>query len=70
MEIREQIIKAMEMRGMTQADLSRASGLSKQMLSKIILGKNTDIMLSTAVALAHALDVDYNYLFGWEDTSE
>lgn len=58
----EQVKLAMAAKGISQAELARITGLSQQMLSKILLGKNSDVKLSTAIAIARALDVSLDYL--------
>lgn len=67
MSFRERVVRAMEINGMSQADVCRESGLSSQLLSKIIVGKTENPRADTIVALAHALNVDFNYLLGWGD---
>lgn len=69
MDFGDRVIAAMNEKGMTQMELARESGLSQQMLSKIVLKKTSDPRLSTAIAIAKALDVSLSYLGGWEDDS-
>lgn len=61
------IIEAMEKKGWRQADLSRATGLSTALVSKIITGKIKDPQFGTVIAIAKALDVDLNYLAAWNE---
>lgn len=48
-------------RGLTQPDLSRATGISKATISNYELGRSTPDMRSLAL-LMNALDVDANYI--------
>ena len=64
----DRIKKAMEAKGYRPIDLARASGVSKQLLSRILNNQIANPRMDTLIALAHALDVDYNYIFGWDDT--
>lgn len=67
MDLRKRIAAAMAAKNMTQADVCREAGISTQLLSKIMVGKTDNPRMDTLVALAKALDVDYNYMFGWEE---
>lgn len=67
MVFRDRLQYAMDEKGMTQADVCRASGISTQLLSKIMVGKTENPRLDTLVALSSALGVDYNYLLGWDE---
>jgi transcriptional regulator with XRE-family HTH domain len=46
--------------GMTQADLSRASGLSQKTISRIEAAKNANITWEVLIALAEAFGVNLN----------
>lgn len=67
MNLSERITSAMENKGWKQSDLSRATGISTALISKIITGKIQDPQLRTMMTIAHALDVDMNYLSGWDE---
>jgi transcriptional regulator with XRE-family HTH domain len=54
-ELGEQIVARMEERGMTQADLARAMGVSRARVSQILRG-NDNLTLKSIVAVAIALD--------------
>lgn len=57
----------MEIRDMTAADLSRASGLSEASISAILKGRSADPKLSTLEKIAKALRISMDY-FREEDT--
>jgi transcriptional regulator with XRE-family HTH domain len=54
----------LDMKGMTQADLARKSGLSTAVVSQIVSGKTKDPRLSNVVMIANALGVSLDYLAG------
>lgn len=62
--ISENIQKALDERGMTQADLARRTGLSTAVVSQIVSGKTKDPRLSNVIAIANALGVSLDYLAG------
>lgn len=62
----ERIQFAMEMRGMTQADLARATGMSTAVIAQIVTGKTKDPLFGNVIKIAKALDVSLNYLAGWK----
>lgn len=66
MELNERIQKAMDARGMKQADVCRATGgtLSTSKLAHIMTGKTKDPQLSTCIALCKALNISFEYLAG------
>lgn len=66
MELRDRISAAMKVSGMSQADLSRATGMGTSKVSQILKGKVTDPRLSTAIKIADALNVSLDYLAGRE----
>lgn len=67
MELTERIQYILNSKEMTQADLSRAAGLSTAQVSQIMSGKVKDPRLSTIAAIAEALNVSLDYLaFGRE----
>lgn len=70
MNFKQRVQAAMDAKGMTQADVCRASGISTQLLSKIMVGKTENPRLDTLVRLSAALGVDYNYLLGWDDNAD
>lgn len=53
-------------RGMTQAELAEAAGISRVSVADIESGRRDDIKLSTLKALAAALQVDNYALFSEE----
>ena len=54
-DIGEQIVARMDERGMTQADLARAMGVSRARVSQILRG-NDNLTLKSIVAVAIGLD--------------
>lgn len=53
----ENIQSVMEMKGISQADVCRATGLSTAIVSLVCSGKTKDPRLSTIVPICKALDV-------------
>jgi len=51
-------------RGMTQADLARATGLSTAIVSQIVSGKTKDPRFDSVVKIARALGVSLDELAG------
>ena len=62
-----QMQKALDMRGMTRADLCRITGLKSGHLTPYIKDPDRDPRLSTALKVAQALNVSLDYLAGRED---
>ena len=62
--ISENIQKALDAKGMTQADLARKTGLSTAVVSQIVSGKTKDPRLSNVITIANALGVSLDYLAG------
>lgn len=60
----ERITYAMDKRGMTQADLARATGMSTSKISYICNGATKDPQFTAIIKIAAALDVSLNYLAG------
>lgn len=60
----ERIQNALDVRGMTQADLARATGLSTGLIAQIVSGSTKDPRFSNVVRIARALDVSLEYLAG------
>lgn len=58
------LVKAMEKRDMTQADIARKSGLSTAVIAQIVTGRTADPGFTKVVKIAKALDVPLNYLAG------
>lgn len=57
-------IKELRMkRGLTITDLAKKTGLSRVLLSKIENGHVESILMSTAFAIAEALEVEVNEIF-------
>ena len=52
-----------EAKGMSQEELEKASGISRQTISAIENGKTTSVMSGTLVALARALDTTVDKIF-------
>ena len=55
---------AMDARGLRQTDLCKLTGFKSAQISMLCTGKTKDPTISTAVALAKALDVSLDYLAG------
>ena len=68
-DIGEQIVARMEERGMTQADLARAMGVSRARVSQILRG-NDNLTLKSIVAVAIALDCRVEMLLQPVPTAE
>lgn len=51
-------------RGMSQADLARKTGLTTSNIAYIVNGKTKDPRISSAIAIAKALNVPLSYLVG------
>lgn len=62
--ISDNIQKALDAKGMTQADLARKTGLSTAVVSQIVSGKTKDPRLSNVITIANALGVSLDYLAG------
>lgn len=60
----ERIQYAMDKRDLTQADISRMTGLSTAVLSQIISGKTTNPTFEKVLKIADALNVPLDYLAG------
>ena len=52
-----------EEKGMSQEELEKASGISRQTISSIKNGKTTSVMSGTLVALARALGTTVDKIF-------
>lgn len=60
----ERIQYAMDKRGMTQADLARATGIGTSNIAHIVTGKTKDPRVSNVLKIARALGVSLDYLAG------
>ena len=60
----ERIQYAMDKRGMSQADLARATGMRTSKISYIVTGATKDPQFESVIKIAKALDVSLNYLAG------
>lgn len=70
MEFHERIQKVLELRGMTQAEVCRITGLSSAKVSQVVSGSTKDPRISTIVPIAQALSVSLDYLvFGQSSAS-
>ena len=63
----QRIDEAMRVRGMSQADLCRATKMGSSKISYILQGKTTDPRISTLIKIADALDISLDYLAGTRD---
>ena len=68
MSFGKQLEKALEIRGISQAELCRRSGLKSSYISQYINKPDRDPYLSTAVKIANALNVSLEFLAGEKDT--
>lgn len=59
-----------KLRGWSQAELSRRSGVHRPTINLLERGLQNDLMLSVAMKLAHALGVDMNMLVGDDEPAE
>lgn len=53
----EMLLQLMKERGISQAELARRSGVSKQSITELIKGRSKEPSFSKAKAIADALDV-------------
>lgn len=60
----EKIQYVMDKRGMTQADLARATGMPTSNIAYIVNGKTEDPRFCNVVKIAKALNVSLDYLAG------
>lgn len=60
----ERIQYAMDKRGISQADLARATGIATSNIAYIVNGKVKDPRFDSVVRIARALDVSLAYLAG------
>lgn len=66
-DLSQRVDEAMRIRGMSQADLCRATKMGSSKISYILQGKTTDPRMSTLVKIADALDISLDYLAGTRD---
>ena len=66
-DLSQRIDEAMRVRGMSQADLCRATKMGSSKISYILQGKTTDPRISTLIKIADALDISLDYLAGTRD---
>ena len=62
MSLAEKIYTVMELKGMTQADLARKTGLSTALIAQVLTERTKDPRFSTVVKIAKALDIPLEYL--------
>ena len=62
----ERIQNALDVRGMTQADLARKTGMSTGLIAQIVSGRTKDPHFMNVVKISRALDVSLDYLAGWD----
>ena len=67
MTIGEKIRAQREQSGMTQTELGKACGVTKQTIFKYEAGVVTNIPLDKLMLISDALNVSAAYLMGWED---
>ena len=63
----ERLQKAMDARGLHQAEVCRRAGINRSKLSMIMSGKTKDPQFSTCIALCDALNISMGYLAGHTD---
>lgn len=63
--IKNRLLKALSMRGMTPAELARASGIDKGSISRYLSGK-FEPKQSAVYAMAKALNVSPSWLIGYD----
>lgn len=61
----DRLREAMAAANKSQSDLAAASGLNKSTISRYMSG-NVEPKMKAVVALARALDVDYQWLYGYD----
>ena len=62
----ERIQRAMDKRGITQADLARMTGITTSNIAYIVNGKTKDPRFQSVMLIAEALDVSLDYLAGYK----
>ena len=62
----ERIQRAMDKRGVTQADLARMTGITTSNIAYIVNGKTKDPRFQSVMLIAEALDVSLDYLAGYK----
>lgn len=62
----ERIQNLMDIRGISQADLARMTGMTTSNIAYIVNGKTQDPRLGSVLAIAQALNVSLDYLAGRE----
>ena len=67
MTVGEKIRAQREQSGMTQTELGKACGVTKQTIFKYETGVVTNIPLDKLMLISDALNVSAAYLMGWED---
>lgn len=70
MSFGKQLEKALAIRGISQAELCRRSGLKSSYISQYIKKPDRDPYLSTAVKIAQALNVSLEFLAGSRNSVE
>ena len=70
MTIGEKIKTYRKLKNLTQTDLGRICGTSKQTIFKYETGIITNIPLDKLELIADALDVSTSYLIGWEENEK
>lgn len=68
MEFKDRVLEALQMRGMSQADLCHKTQMGSSKVSQILSGKVKDPRLSTAIKIADALDISLDYLAGRKES--
>lgn len=67
MKLHERIVKTMKELGISPAELCRLTGIGKSEMHYVLTGKTKSPRAETVVAIADALGVDYNFIFGWDE---
>jgi transcriptional regulator with XRE-family HTH domain len=62
----ERILKVMDAKEITQADLARMTGMTTSNVAYIVTGQTKDPRLHSLILIANALDVSLDYLAGLE----
>lgn len=67
MSFSERMLKTLAEKGWSQADLCKATGYKSGLISQLATDPNRDPRLTTAAAIAKALDVSLDYMAGLTD---
>ncbi len=68
-QLSERILSAIQEKNLSYGDLSEATGIPKSALQRYATGETTKIPLDRVQAIAAALNINTEWLLGWEQSS-